>query len=402
MANQDRHPNQRQGRDRSGEVGRRFDEDNASSGRPSQGESEEWGRHQPQQGGRFEDRYSGRGGDEWRGQEDQGGWRDDNYRRGRYETEDNLRTGGSYGGHYDDESGGRRSPNEGQRGRSFGDAGTQYGQGGGRDAAGLGSSGHGYAEGRRQEFGQGRQFGGDDERDQSNFYGQGRRQGNWDQDRGQREQRGGQGYGSYGSQGYGIGSAGENQVSRGGMRGQWDRGHGDMNRGDSQRRGSEYGGGHGGQSDRGSRQGSSGYSGSSWLGGGTEQTEPRQSFRGKGPKGYERSDERLQEMICERLMEDPHIDASEVSVQVKNREVTLEGTVEDRRTKYEIEELIEQCGGVKDVKNQLRVRSRSSESGSQTGLTGLQNNESNYGTSGQSGIAPSTMQTSTTTSGVKK
>lgn len=79
-------------------------------------------------------------------------------------------------------------------------------------------------------------------------------------------------------------------------------------------------------------------------------------FRGIGPKGYERSDERLREIICERLTDEPSVDASEVSLEVKDKVVTLSGFVSDRRTKYEIEDLVEHCGGVKDIDNQLRVK----------------------------------------------
>jgi hypothetical protein len=55
------------------------------------------------------------------------------------------------------------------------------------------------------------------------------------------------------------------------------------------------------------------------------------------------------------------IDASEINVEVTNQIVKLTGTVDDRSTKYEVEELIERCGGVKDIDNQLRVRSGSSQ-----------------------------------------
>lgn len=81
----------------------------------------------------------------------------------------------------------------------------------------------------------------------------------------------------------------------------------------------------------------------------------RESFRGRGPKGYTRSDERLQEIICEMLTRDPDIDASEVSVAVKNGEVTLTGTVDDRRTKFLIEHRVDQCSGAKEIHNRLRV-----------------------------------------------
>jgi osmotically-inducible protein OsmY len=97
------------------------------------------------------------------------------------------------------------------------------------------------------------------------------------------------------------------------------------------------------------------------------------AHRGKGPKGYTRSDERLKEVICEKLTDDPMIDASEINIEVTGQTVKLTGTVDDRSTKYEVEELIERCGGVKDIDNQLRVRSgswQSSQMGSQTGSQG--------------------------------
>ena len=79
------------------------------------------------------------------------------------------------------------------------------------------------------------------------------------------------------------------------------------------------------------------------------------SHRGRGPRGYERSDDRLREIICERLTDDPYIDASDVSIEVASRKVKLTGTVSDRRTKYEIEELIERSANVRDIDNQLKV-----------------------------------------------
>ncbi|HEX2494119.1 MAG TPA: BON domain-containing protein [Steroidobacter sp.] len=80
------------------------------------------------------------------------------------------------------------------------------------------------------------------------------------------------------------------------------------------------------------------------------------SFRGRGPKGYERSDERLKEIVCERLSDDARIDASDVEIEVDQQVVRLRGTVPERHTKHQIEDLIERCGGVKDIDNQLRVR----------------------------------------------
>jgi osmotically-inducible protein OsmY len=76
--------------------------------------------------------------------------------------------------------------------------------------------------------------------------------------------------------------------------------------------------------------------------------------RGKGPKGYQRTDDRLRELICERLTEDPEIDPGDVSITVASSRVTLEGSVDSRRTKNAIEDIVEQFD-VSDVQNNLRV-----------------------------------------------
>jgi hypothetical protein len=93
--------------------------------------------------------------------------------------------------------------------------------------------------------------------------------------------------------------------------------------------------------------------------GGRYQSQGERSFRGRGPKGYERSDERTKEMVCEMLTDAPHIDASNITVEVKNKEVTLTGSVKDRRAKYAVEELIEQRTGVNEIHNLLRVETGS-------------------------------------------
>lgn len=112
------------------------------------------------------------------------------------------------------------------------------------------------------------------------------------------------------------------------------------------------------------------------------------SHRGKGPKGYTRSDERLREVICEKLTDDPTIDASEINVEVTAQIVKLTGTVDDRSVKYEVEELIERCGGVKDIDNQLRVRSGAG-SGAQPGSQGMSQTTSQSTREGSSGSSAS-------------
>jgi osmotically-inducible protein OsmY len=84
------------------------------------------------------------------------------------------------------------------------------------------------------------------------------------------------------------------------------------------------------------------------------------NYRGKGPKGYARSDDRIKEIVCEALTDAPHIDASDISIEVKNCEVTLTGTVVDRSTKYAVEDLIEHYAGVSEIHNQLKVGSAAS------------------------------------------
>lgn len=78
-------------------------------------------------------------------------------------------------------------------------------------------------------------------------------------------------------------------------------------------------------------------------------------FRGKGPRNYNRSDERIREDVCERLMEDDHVDATDVTVTVKDGEVSLSGTVSSRMVKRIAEDLAAAVSGVKDVHNSLKV-----------------------------------------------
>jgi hypothetical protein len=78
--------------------------------------------------------------------------------------------------------------------------------------------------------------------------------------------------------------------------------------------------------------------------------------RGKGPAGYQRSEERIRELVCESLTDDDEIDASRIAVSVSGGEVTLSGSVDDRRAKRAAEDCAYSVTGVRDVQNQLRVR----------------------------------------------
>lgn len=90
------------------------------------------------------------------------------------------------------------------------------------------------------------------------------------------------------------------------------------------------------------------YSGS--FGGRTGET-----FFGKGPRNYRRTDEQIKDEICHKLTFDPDIDATDIDLVVENGEVTLTGMVHTRREKRQAEEMTEDIFGVNNVHNNLRV-----------------------------------------------
>lgn len=88
---------------------------------------------------------------------------------------------------------------------------------------------------------------------------------------------------------------------------------------------------------------------------------------GTGPQGYTRSTDRIREDVCERLTHHGHIDASGITVKTEGDEVTLEGTVDSRRTKRMAEDAAASVAGVHDVHNRLRVRRQGSGDGDSQG-----------------------------------
>ena len=109
----------------------------------------------------------------------------------------------------------------------------------------------------------------------------------------------------------------------------------------------------------------------SWFGGddddrerGRRRDEPRRAlgrgegkFRGRGPKNYRRSDERLREEVCDRLSDNEWLDASDVEVNVVAGEVILTGMVDSRYAKRLAENIADSVSGVSNVQNNLRVQS---------------------------------------------
>lgn len=90
-------------------------------------------------------------------------------------------------------------------------------------------------------------------------------------------------------------------------------------------------------------------------------------YSGMGPQGYQRSDERIFEEVCERLTRHGRLDASDVEVEVRGGEVFLRGQVDTRQAKRMAEDTVESIGGVKEVHNDLRVRKGMEQRGEQPG-----------------------------------
>jgi osmotically-inducible protein OsmY len=93
---------------------------------------------------------------------------------------------------------------------------------------------------------------------------------------------------------------------------------------------------------------------------------------GRGPKGYQRSEERMREEINDRLTAHGLVDATDVDVRIQNGEVTLTGFVDSRDAKRAAEDCTEDVQGVREVHNHLRIRSHADDEGvGRTSVLGL-------------------------------
>jgi len=103
-------------------------------------------------------------------------------------------------------------------------------------------------------------------------------------------------------------------------------------------------------------QGGRSYSSSDYSENPSYADESRESFAGRGPQGYRRSDDRIMEDINQHLTDAHDVDATDICVECKDGEVVLKGTVADRESKRRAEDIAEACFGVRDVQNQLRIQ----------------------------------------------
>ncbi len=97
----------------------------------------------------------------------------------------------------------------------------------------------------------------------------------------------------------------------------------------------------------------------SWFGDEDAARRRRMDHTGRGPSNYTRSDERIREDVNDDLTEDWAVDARDVTVTVKDGEVTLDGTVSTKLQKRRAEDCADDVSGVKHVQNNLRVQEKS-------------------------------------------
>lgn len=76
---------------------------------------------------------------------------------------------------------------------------------------------------------------------------------------------------------------------------------------------------------------------------------------GRGPRNFQRSDERISDEVHQILTFHPDIDASDIEVLVDKGIVTLRGKVDNRMDKRLAEDLVEDVYGVREVRNEMRV-----------------------------------------------
>ena len=272
-----------------------------------------------------------------------GDWRNEQDWRDRQDWRNEQDRSGSRGGERD------RWRDQGRE--DFGRGGRDYGSSrggwsGGREGQsgggyGGGGAGQDYGRGYGQDFGRDYRGGGS----QGGFGGNDYSRGNYGADQGYRQDYSGRSR-DYGQQGRGE-------------RGLWDRASDEV---------------------------------SSWFGDDDAERRRRMDeqrggqHRGRGPKGYTRSDDRIREDVNDRLSDDPFVDASEIEVSVSSCEVTLTGTVDSRDAKRRAEDIAEQVSGVKHIQNNIRVQQQTAGTlGSASRTTGTSGTGSSNQGAGSSG-----------------
>jgi len=265
--------------------------------------------------------------------------------------------------------GGRWRGGQQRGGQEYGEGSGRYGQGSGQQGSGQQGSGQGSGQGYGQQSGYGGRYG---QQGRSMSFGQN------DPYRQGQGHEGGHG-GNFGDWRYRGGEGTSQEPGYAGSRGGYYSSglRGDYGMGGTSGLGSGQGYGQGsGQRSRGSQDrdfwDKASDEVSSWFGddGAERRRRQDQQHRGKGPRGYTRSDERIKEDVNDRLTDDWAVDASSIEVDVENSEVTLTGEVSSRDEKRRAEDVAEGVSGVRHVQNNLRIKQAGSGATSTTGSTG--------------------------------
>jgi hypothetical protein len=89
--------------------------------------------------------------------------------------------------------------------------------------------------------------------------------------------------------------------------------------------------------------------------GGSGRNKGAKHFAGVGPRLYRRSDAQITEDINSRLTSHWEVDATDIYVECQHGNVTLSGSVPNRRARRIAEEIVEAVPGVHELFNQLRT-----------------------------------------------
>lgn len=87
----------------------------------------------------------------------------------------------------------------------------------------------------------------------------------------------------------------------------------------------------------------------------TGRTSAGAGYRGRGPRNYTRSDDRIVDDLIDRMTEHHELDATQILVMVEGGVVTLTGEVPERRMKHLAEDIADEVSGVRDIENRIRV-----------------------------------------------
>ena len=83
------------------------------------------------------------------------------------------------------------------------------------------------------------------------------------------------------------------------------------------------------------------------------------SFAGKGPKGWQRSDEHIRDAVCSTLTWHRDVDPSDIEIGVVHGAVMLSGTIADAVQKRLVESIVSGVVGVREIQSEIHVESDS-------------------------------------------